>query len=94
MISYLSAINHKMCQECVKAMDKNWHPEHFQCVGCSVQFSGSLTYRESGENILVNISDATDIKKLTDLITQGERPSVTSVMPKLFCQSALVVAGR
>ena len=37
------------CQECVKAMDKSWHPEHFQCVGCSVQFSGSLTYRESGE---------------------------------------------
>jgi len=35
-------------QECVKAMDKNWHPECFQCVGCSVQFSGSLTYRESG----------------------------------------------
>lgn len=33
-------------------MDKNWHPEHFQCVGCSVQFSGSLTYRESGEAIM------------------------------------------
>eukprot|EP00092_Neocalanus_flemingeri_P078903 GFUD01098240.1.p1 GENE.GFUD01098240.1~~GFUD01098240.1.p1 ORF type:complete len:184 (-),score=40.61 GFUD01098240.1:20-571(-) len=33
-------------QECVRAMDKTWHPEHFQCYGCLVQFSGSMSYRE------------------------------------------------
>merc|ERR1711874_410174 len=33
-------------QECVKAMEKSWHPEHFQCHGCLVQFSGSMSYRE------------------------------------------------
>ena len=27
-------------------MDLSWHPEHFQCYGCLVQFSGSMTYRE------------------------------------------------
>ena len=27
-------------------MDKSWHPEHFQCYGCLVQFSGSMSYRE------------------------------------------------
>jgi len=40
--------NQYITQECVKAMDKTWHPEHFQCIGCEIQFSGTLTYRESG----------------------------------------------
>ena len=58
-----SANNPKLCQECVKAMDKNWHPECFQCVGCSVQFSGSLTYRESGEMRWQMIDDWSKMRK-------------------------------
>jgi len=40
--------NQYITQECVKAMDKTWHPECFQCCVCSAQFGGSLTYRETG----------------------------------------------
>ena len=78
----------KFCQECVKAMDKSWHPEHFQCVGCSVQFSGSLTYRESGEASCHNDS------QMSPLITQGARPTVTSVTQRGFCRNVLDVTDR
>jgi hypothetical protein len=26
-------------------MDQTWHPEHFQCYGCLVQFTANMSYR-------------------------------------------------
>jgi len=31
--------------DCVRAMDQTWHPHHFQCFGCLVQFTGDMSYR-------------------------------------------------
>nr|ALS04659.1 paxillin-like isoform X4 [Pseudodiaptomus poplesia] len=32
--------------DCVRAMDRTWHPEHFQCYGCLTQFTQNMSYRE------------------------------------------------
>jgi len=37
--------NDFITSDCVRAMDQTWHPQHFQCYGCLVQFSADMSYR-------------------------------------------------
>jgi hypothetical protein len=41
-------------------MDETWHPEHFQCYGCLVQFSANMSYRPK-VRILPSTSDTYEL---------------------------------